>query len=111
MLVDLEAIDLYDDAFGEVLPHRGETWENIIGEIRWQCVKATPKNEELALKCFQSCLLKDDLEHARQVSSSKLLVVTWALHSFHTHSLNRSFTTFLIKFSIDCKHSRKEFFK
>ena len=68
VLVDLEAIELYDDAFGYVLPDAREAWEHVIGEIQWQCVKAAPKNEDVALKCFQSCLLKDDLEHARQVS-------------------------------------------
>jgi len=66
-LQDLETVELYDEAFEEVLPGSQESWGRIIGELRWQCVKAHPKNEDLSLKCFQACLGKDDLEHSKQV--------------------------------------------
>jgi len=67
-LADIEAIELYDEALGEVLPKSDETWERIIGQLRWQCVKAQSKNEDLSLKSFQACLSKGALDHARQVS-------------------------------------------
>jgi N-terminal acetyltransferase B complex non-catalytic subunit len=69
-LSDIEAVELYDEALDEILPQSNETWERIIGQLRWQCVKASPKNEELSLKCFQACLSKGALDHARQVSRS-----------------------------------------
>jgi hypothetical protein len=68
-LSDIEAIELYEEALEEVLPKSNETWEKIIGQLRWQCVKALPKNEDLSLKSFQACFSKGDLDHARQVSS------------------------------------------
>jgi hypothetical protein len=68
VLEDLETVELYDEAFEEVLPGSQESWGRIIGELRWQCVKAQPKNEDLSLKCFQACLGKDDLEHSKQVN-------------------------------------------
>jgi N-terminal acetyltransferase B complex non-catalytic subunit len=71
-VADIEAIELYDEALEEALPKSGETWERIIGPLRWQCVKAQPKNEDLSLKCFQACLSKGALDHARQVSNSFL---------------------------------------
>jgi N-terminal acetyltransferase B complex non-catalytic subunit len=69
-LSDIEAIDLYDEALEEVLPESSETWEKVIGQLRWHCVKATPKNEDLGTKCFQACFSKGDLDHARQVRQS-----------------------------------------
>ncbi|TVY35438.1 N-alpha-acetyltransferase 25,NatB auxiliary subunit [Lachnellula occidentalis] len=69
-IADLETVELYDEAFGEVLPEPQESWDRIIGELRWQCVKSQPKNEDLSLKCFQACLGKGDLEHAKQISNS-----------------------------------------
>lgn len=68
-LTDLESIELYDEALGEVMPESQEGWGRIIGELRWQCVKARPKDEDLSLKSFQACLGKNDLEHAKQVCS------------------------------------------
>lgn len=64
---DLAAVELYEDALEEVLPGSQNTWINIIGELRWQCVKASPKNEDTSLVCLQTCLSRDDLDHARQV--------------------------------------------
>jgi N-terminal acetyltransferase B complex non-catalytic subunit len=66
-LSDLEDIDLYDDALDFILPEPGNTWAKLVGELRWQSVRALPKNEDLSLKCFQACLAKDDMEHAQQV--------------------------------------------
>ncbi|TVY35515.1 N-terminal acetyltransferase B complex subunit [Lachnellula subtilissima] len=67
-IAELETVELYDEAFGEVLPEPQESWDRIIGELRWLCVKSQPKNEDLSLKCFQACLRKGDLEHAKQIS-------------------------------------------
>ncbi|TVY28955.1 Phagocyte signaling-impaired protein [Lachnellula hyalina] len=67
-IAELETVELYDEAFGEVLPEPQESWDKIIGELRWLCVKSQPKNEDLSLKCFQACLRKGDLEHAKQIS-------------------------------------------
>lgn len=68
VISDLETLELYDEAFGEILPEPQESWDRVIGELRWLCVKSQPKNEDLSLKCFQACLGKGDLEHAKQVS-------------------------------------------
>jgi N-terminal acetyltransferase B complex non-catalytic subunit len=65
---DVDAIDLYDEALGEILPDSRESWVRIIGELRWHYVKSAPKLEDESLKCFQACLSRDDLDHARQVS-------------------------------------------
>jgi hypothetical protein len=108
-LVDLEAIELYEDALGEVLPNPGESWEKIIGEIRWQCVKSTPKNEDLAFKCFQSCLLKDDLEHARQVSSRRTTAHSLIRQLISRPCLKPSIWNSPDDFFLDCKYSREEF--
>ncbi|CZR50694.1 uncharacterized protein PAC_00568 [Phialocephala subalpina] len=69
-LSDLAAIDLYEDAFEEVLPGARESWIKTIGELRWQCVKTLPKQEDICLKCFRACLDRDDLDHARQIANS-----------------------------------------
>ncbi|RDL34632.1 uncharacterized protein BP5553_07760 [Venustampulla echinocandica] len=70
VLKDQESIELYDEALGEVMPQQQEGWGRIIGELRWQCVKARPKDEDLSLKSFEACLGKGDLEHAKQISNS-----------------------------------------
>ena len=67
-LSDLDAVELYDEALGEILPDCPRSWQRIIGELRWQYVKSNPKIEENTLKCFKACLYRDDLDHARQVS-------------------------------------------
>lgn len=66
-LSDLAAVELYEDALEEVLPGSRDNWIRTIGELRWQCVKAFPKNEDTSLMCLQTCLSRDDLDHARQV--------------------------------------------
>ncbi|KAK2626510.1 hypothetical protein QTJ16_003685 [Diplocarpon rosae] len=70
VLADLVVLDLYDDSLEEVLPEPGEHWAEIIGELRWQSVKANPKNEETSTNCFQRCLARNDLDHARQIANS-----------------------------------------
>ncbi|PBP18509.1 cytoskeleton organization protein (Dec1) [Diplocarpon rosae] len=70
VLADLVVLDLYDDSLEEVLPEPGEHWAEIIGELRWQSVKASPKNEETSTNCFQRCLARNDLDHARQIANS-----------------------------------------
>jgi N-terminal acetyltransferase B complex non-catalytic subunit len=66
-LLDLAAVELYEDALEEVLPGSRDNWIRIIGELRWQCIKASPKDEDTSLVCLQTCLSRDDLDHARQV--------------------------------------------
>jgi N-terminal acetyltransferase B complex non-catalytic subunit len=85
VLEELETVELYDEAFEEVLPGSQESWGRIIGELRWLCVKAQPKNEDLSLKCFQACLGKDDLEHSKQVSL-RILVHVFS-HSTYTNGV------------------------
>ncbi|KUJ22389.1 uncharacterized protein LY89DRAFT_636366 [Mollisia scopiformis] len=70
VLSDLAAIELYEDALEEVLPGSREVWIKTIGELRWRCIKAVPKNEDTSLACLQSCLSRDDLDHARQIANS-----------------------------------------
>ena len=65
----MEAIELYDEALREVLPETRSSWGKSIGELRWQLVKAFPKDEDTVQKCFQQCLSNGDLDHARQVST------------------------------------------
>lgn len=86
---DIEAIELYDEALNEVLPESNETWERIIGQLRWQCVKINPKNEDLSLKCFQECLSKGALDHARQVSPNLCPEIGW------TKATNKNLTRLL----------------
>jgi len=70
-LLDLAVIELYENALEQILDSTDD-WVRIIGEIRWQCVKAVPKSEDIGLKCFKACLHKKDLDHARQVSHNIL---------------------------------------
>ncbi|PVH88261.1 hypothetical protein DL98DRAFT_508974 [Cadophora sp. DSE1049] len=67
---ELVVTELYDDALTEILPDPQENWARIVGELRWRCVKASPKNEDTSLKCFQACLARNDLDHARQIANS-----------------------------------------
>lgn len=71
-LSELVVAELYDDALSEVLPDPQEHWARIVGELRWQYVKASPKNEDTSVKCFQACLARNDLDHARQVCQPQL---------------------------------------
>ncbi|KAI1005849.1 hypothetical protein K3495_g2373 [Podosphaera aphanis] len=67
---DLDATDLYSEVLDEILPDCLESWARIIGELKWECVKLSPKNEALCLKALEACLFKDDLHHARQIVNS-----------------------------------------
>ena len=64
---DLETIQLYEEAFGEVSTGPEESWAKSIGETRWQCVKAFPKEVDLSEDCFKECLAHNDIDHSRQV--------------------------------------------
>lgn len=64
---DATDLDLYDESFENVTLVPTLTWGALIGELRWQSVKSAPKDEDLALKCFQACLSHEDWEHAQQV--------------------------------------------
>lgn len=72
-LSELVVLEMYDDALQEVIPDPQEHWARIVGELRWQYVKSSPKNEETSLKCFRACLENHDLDHARQASHPSLL--------------------------------------
>lgn len=67
VITDQEDIDLYDDALVNAVPEAGSIWARTIGELRWQSVKAYPKQEDSGLKSFKACLSERDWEHAQQV--------------------------------------------
>ncbi|CCU78903.1 cytoskeleton organisation protein/Dec1 [Blumeria hordei DH14] len=67
-----DAIEFYAEILEEVLPGCNQTWAKIIGELKFQCIKLTPKKEDLCLKGFEACILKNDLNHARQISEECL---------------------------------------
>ncbi|KAJ5032454.1 uncharacterized protein L3040_009058 [Drepanopeziza brunnea f. sp. 'multigermtubi'] len=68
--LDSTILDCYDDALEKVLSNPREHWAKIIGEMRWQSVKASPKNEDTSIECFHRCLSMNDLDHARQIANS-----------------------------------------
>ncbi|KAF7937706.1 uncharacterized protein EAE97_007502 [Botrytis byssoidea] len=70
VITDQEDIDLYDDALVNAIPDPGSIWARTIGELRWQSVKAYPKQEDSGLKSFKACLSERDWEHAQQIASS-----------------------------------------
>ncbi|TVY91417.1 hypothetical protein LAWI1_G001112 [Lachnellula willkommii] len=97
-IADLETVELYDEAFGEIFPEPQESWDRTIGELRWLCVKSQPKNEDLSLKCFQACLGKGDMEHAKQISnslektfSSNHSYVFWNIASMFLYSISEKY--------------------
>lgn len=102
VISELETIELYDEAFGEVLPEPHESWDRIIGELRWLSVKSQPKNEDLSLKCFEACLAKDDLEHAKQISNS----LEKSFPGNHAYTFWNISTMFL--YSISLKYPEKQ---
>ncbi|CAD6503993.1 BgTH12-05734 [Blumeria graminis f. sp. triticale] len=64
-----DAIEFYAEILEEVLPGCNQTWAKIVGELKFQCIKTTPKKEDLCLKGFEACILKYDLDHARQIAN------------------------------------------
>ncbi|RQM06867.1 hypothetical protein DH86_00000004 [Scytalidium sp. 3C] len=64
-VVDLDAIEVYEAAL-ENLPGYENDWAKLIGRLRWQCVKAAPKNEDASLQNLRKCLAKNDIENAQQ---------------------------------------------
>lgn len=65
--MDLDTVVLYEVAFEHIMPQQQESWAGVIGELRWQFVKANAKDEDASMECFKSCLLNDDLDHAIKV--------------------------------------------
>ncbi|CAD6448066.1 2ed61336-c5c5-4340-ab1c-4ca208159de1 [Sclerotinia trifoliorum] len=95
IITDQEDIDLYDDALVNAIPEAGSIWARTIGELRWQCVKAYPKQEDSALKSFKACLSERDWEHAQQIASSlektfpsKHQYVFWNISSLFLRSMS-----------------------
>jgi N-terminal acetyltransferase B complex non-catalytic subunit len=68
VITDVNTIQFYEDALELILPKPGDSWARIIGYLRWEFVKASPKDEEASKACFRACLSKQDYEHARHVS-------------------------------------------
>ncbi|KAH7364272.1 N-acetyltransferase B complex non catalytic subunit-domain-containing protein [Rhexocercosporidium sp. MPI-PUGE-AT-0058] len=101
---ELVVTELYDDALSEVLPDPQEQWARIVGELRWQCVKALPKNEDSSLKCFQACLARNDLDHARQIANS--LEKTFPRN--HAYIFWNISTMFLFSMSPNCPEIQKK---
>jgi N-terminal acetyltransferase B complex non-catalytic subunit len=69
MIKDVDTIELYEEALQLILPKPGEIWARIIGYLRWELVKACPKNEEASKTCFKACLAQQDYEHARHIAN------------------------------------------
>lgn len=63
-----EAIVLYDAVLGLMLPGQYSIWGGFIGRMRWNAVKASPKDAQIAITHFQACLSNQDLAHAQVVS-------------------------------------------
>ncbi|KAG0650585.1 N-terminal acetyltransferase B complex subunit arm1 [Hyphodiscus hymeniophilus] len=70
ILTDLNAIQIFDETLELILPKPGENWARIIGNLRWQLVKALPKDVDAGRACFRACLAKEDYEHARHIANS-----------------------------------------
>ncbi|KAK6615242.1 cytoskeleton organization protein [Botrytis cinerea] len=95
VITDQEDIDLYDDALVNAVPEAGSIWARTIGELRWQSVKAYPKQEDSGLKSFKACLSERDWEHAQQIASSlektfpgKHQYVFWNISSLFLRSIS-----------------------
>ncbi|KAB8302834.1 hypothetical protein EYC80_006174 [Monilinia laxa] len=95
IITDQEDIDLYDDALVNAIPEAGSIWARTIGELRWQSVKAYPKQEDSGLKSFKACLSERDWEHAQQIASSlektfpnKHQYVFWNISSLFLRSMS-----------------------
>ncbi|KAH6709317.1 N-acetyltransferase B complex non catalytic subunit-domain-containing protein [Leptodontidium sp. MPI-SDFR-AT-0119] len=101
---ELVVTELYDDALSEVLPDPQEHWARIVGELRWQCVKGSPKNENTSLKCFQACLARNDLDHARQIANS----LEKAFPKNHAYIFWNISTMFLFSMSPKCPEMQKK---
>lgn len=66
-------LDLYDEGLKVLFPERQDMEGRAICKMRADAVKATPKDENLALTCFRACLKRDSLEYAQQVSPRSLV--------------------------------------
>lgn len=61
-------LDLYDEGLKILFPELHSAEGRVICKMRADAVKATPKDDKLALACFRACLKRDNLEYAQQVS-------------------------------------------
>ncbi|KAH8815250.1 N-acetyltransferase B complex non catalytic subunit-domain-containing protein [Xylogone sp. PMI_703] len=69
-VLDLDAIAVYEAALENILSGNEDYWARLIGRLRWQCVKASPKDEDSGLKNLRRCLIMNDIEHAQQIANS-----------------------------------------
>ena len=70
VLTDLNAVSIYDETLELIVPKPGKTWARTIGVLRWQSVKALPKDADSSRACFRACLAHEDYEHARHIANS-----------------------------------------
>jgi hypothetical protein len=69
-----EELELWDEAVKALFPSRQGPEAKAICRLRVDAVKASPKDERLALACFQACLKREDIESIQSVCIT--------LHSF-----------------------------
>ncbi|RFU26712.1 hypothetical protein B7463_g9620, partial [Scytalidium lignicola] len=96
-VLDLDAIAVYESALENISPGDEDDWARLIGRLRWQCVKAAPKNEDASLKNLRRCLAMNDIEHAQQIANSldrnfpgNRLYIFWAITVSFLYSTSSS---------------------
>jgi N-terminal acetyltransferase B complex non-catalytic subunit len=62
-----EELELWDEAAKVLFPSRQGPEAKAICRLRVDAVKASPKDERLALVCFQACLKRGDIESTQSV--------------------------------------------
>ncbi|KAI9744804.1 MAG: hypothetical protein M1818_001729 [Claussenomyces sp. TS43310] len=62
----IEELELYDEALKAAFPDSLGVEGSVICRMRAAAVKAVPKDEKLALACFNACLARDRFEQAQQ---------------------------------------------
>lgn len=67
VIKDVDALELLDWACLDLLPEHD--FAETLGPLRVRAVKASPKAEDDAVRCLESCLLHWDLISAQQVRS------------------------------------------
>jgi hypothetical protein len=65
-----EELELWDESVKVLFPSRQGPEAKAIGRLRVDVVKASPKDERLALACFQACIRKNDIESAQNVCAT-----------------------------------------
>ena len=101
VLTDLDAIEFYDQALELILPKPGASWSRVIGHLRWQLVRATPKDVDAGRTCFRACLARGDYENARHIANSleknfpgNREYVFWNITTMFLYSVRASFEWF-----------------